>query len=67
VEHTLQPQFQYIHHWKNNDIMLWDNRRTMHMAFGHPVDEIRIVQRSTIRGSVQMGRVLEDSSEVQTA
>lgn len=66
VAHTLQPQFQYIHHWQNNDIVLWDNRRTMHMAFGHPADEIRVVQRSTIRGTVQMGRVLQDSNEAQS-
>lgn len=65
IEHTLQPQFQYIHEWQNNDIVVWDNRRTQHMAFGHPVDEIRIVQRSTIRGTVEMGRLLEE--EVQQA
>ncbi len=60
VEHAQQPQFQYIHQWQNNDIVAWDNRRTMHMAFGHPTDEIRIVQRSTIRGSAKMGRIIED-------
>lgn len=66
VDHTLQPQFQYIHEWQNNDIIAWDNRRTMHMAFGHPVEEIRIVQRSTIRGTVKMGRVFDDQREVKT-
>lgn len=58
LQHTLQPRFRYIHAWENNDVMLWDNRRTMHCAFGHPVDEVRIVQRSTLRGSMAMGRVL---------
>ncbi len=67
IDHALQPQFQYIHDWQNNDIVLWDNRRTMHMAFGHPANEIRIVQRSTIRGTVRMGRVIEDTQEEQTA
>jgi|TARA_R100000005_G_scaffold95328_1_gene76403 taurine dioxygenase len=66
VAHTLQPRFQYIHLWENNDVVAWDNRRTMHMAFGHPVDETRIVQRSTIRGTVKMGRVIETCEE-QTA
>ncbi|MFO7550512.1 MAG: TauD/TfdA family dioxygenase [Haliea sp.] len=66
VEHALQPRFRYIHAWKNNDVIAWDNRRTMHMAFGHPVAETRIVQRSTIRGSVKMGRSLDDE-EVQSA
>lgn len=67
IAHTLQPQFQYIHDWEENDIVLWDNRRTMHSAFGHPVDEVRIVQRSTIRGTVQMGRVIEEEQKEQTA
>jgi hypothetical protein len=38
----------------------------MHMAFGHPVSETRIVQRSTLRGTVKMGRTI-DSGEEQTA
>lgn len=67
IDHTLQPQFQYIHDWENDDIVLWDNRRTMHKAFGHPVDEIRIVQRSTIRGTVQMGRVIDEDNEEKRA
>jgi len=60
IDHTLQEQFQYIHEWQNNDIVVWDNRRTMHKAFGHPVDDIRVVQRSTIRGGAKMGRELPE-------
>lgn len=67
IAHALQPRFQYIHAWENDDIMLWDNRRTMHCAFGHPVDQVRIVQRSTIRGSVAMGRIIEDGQEARRA
>ena len=66
VAHALQPRFQYVHAWQNNDVVAWDNHRTMHMAFGHPVSETRIVQRSTLRGTVKMGRVI-DSGEEQTA
>jgi taurine dioxygenase len=61
IAHALQPHLQYVHAWENDDIMLWDNRRTMHCAFGHPVEQVRIVQRSTIRGTVAMGRVLRDA------
>jgi taurine dioxygenase len=67
IDHTLQPRFQYIHEWENNDIMLWDNRRTMHCAFGHPVDEVRVVQRSTIRGTAPMGRLISEEQEVLRA
>jgi len=66
IEHTLQPEFQYIHDWQDDDIIVWDNRRTQHMAFGHPVDEVRIVQRSTLRGTARMGRLIE-KGEVQGA
>ncbi len=58
IDHTLQPRFQYTHEWQNNDIIVWDNYRTMHMAWGHPANETRIVQRSTIRGTTKMGREL---------
>ncbi|MBP6381902.1 MAG: TauD/TfdA family dioxygenase [Pseudomonadales bacterium] len=61
IAHALQPRLQYVHAWENDDIMLWDNRRTMHCAFGHPVEQVRIVQRSTIRGTVAMGRLLQDA------
>lgn len=61
IEHTLQPRFQYVHEWDNNDMVLWDNRRTMHAAFGHPVDQIRVVHRTTIKGHVAMGRLMPET------
>lgn len=61
IDHALQPHFQYIHSWENNDMVLWDNRRTMHCAMGHPIDQVRVVHRTTIKGTVAMGRVIEDS------
>lgn len=61
IDHTLNPRFQYIHEWENDDMVLWDNRRTMHCAMGHPVDQIRVVHRTTIKGTVPMGRVMEES------
>lgn len=62
IEHVNQPRFHYIHKWENNDMVLWDNRRTMHMALGHPADQIRIVHRTTIKGTVAMGRIYEEDS-----
>lgn len=62
IEHALDPRFQYIHDWEENDMLLWDNRRAMHAAFGHPVDQIRIVHRTTIKGGVAMGRIYEEGN-----
>ena len=57
IDHCLNPRFHYIHDWQDNDMVLWDNRRTMHAAFGHPADQVRIVHRTTIKGDVAMGRI----------
>jgi taurine dioxygenase len=62
IAHILQPRFQYIHDWDNNDMVVWDNRRTLHAALGHPVDQIRVIHRTTIKGTVPMGRVMEEMS-----
>jgi alpha-ketoglutarate-dependent 2,4-dichlorophenoxyacetate dioxygenase len=32
MEHATQPQFVYRHEWRNNDLVIWDNRATMHRA-----------------------------------
>lgn len=53
-----QPQFVYEHAWDEGDIVLWDNYRMMHKAMGHPLDVIRIVHRTTLRGKATVGRTL---------
>jgi taurine dioxygenase len=42
-------------------MVVWDNRRTLHAAMGHPVDQIRIVHRTTIKGTIPMGKVMEEA------
>lgn len=59
IDHVVQPQFVYEHIWQEGDIILWDNYRMMHSTTGHPLDEVRIVQRSTLRGVATIGRVLD--------
>src|SRR5262249_54083912 len=29
-EHATQPRFVYVHKWKPHDLVMWDNRQTMH-------------------------------------
>jgi taurine dioxygenase len=50
--HATQPEFVYRHQWKANDIVLWDNRCTMHQALGD-FDETqsRYMERSTVLGT----------------
>jgi alpha-ketoglutarate-dependent 2,4-dichlorophenoxyacetate dioxygenase len=30
IEHAIQPQFTYTHHWRVGDLVIWDNLATMH-------------------------------------
>jgi alpha-ketoglutarate-dependent 2,4-dichlorophenoxyacetate dioxygenase len=32
IEHATQPQFTYRHVWHEGDLVIWDNRATMHRA-----------------------------------
>lgn len=44
-----QAHFAYVHDWQVGDLMLWDNRRTMHRAFGYPRKYQRVMHRSTLQ------------------
>jgi alpha-ketoglutarate-dependent 2,4-dichlorophenoxyacetate dioxygenase len=49
IEHATQPQFVYTHTWAVGDLVMWDNRCTMHR--GRPYDEVnhrRDLRRATI-------------------
>jgi alpha-ketoglutarate-dependent 2,4-dichlorophenoxyacetate dioxygenase len=49
IEHATQRQFVYTHRWRVNDMVMWDNRCTMHR--GTAFDDTRFprdVQRATV-------------------
>jgi alpha-ketoglutarate-dependent 2,4-dichlorophenoxyacetate dioxygenase len=50
VEHATQRQFVYVHRWRVGDLVMWDNRRTMHRARSFPVHEPRDMRRTTLAG-----------------
>ena len=35
MEHAIQPQFRYRHIWKVGDLVMWDNRCTMHRGIAY--------------------------------
>jgi alpha-ketoglutarate-dependent 2,4-dichlorophenoxyacetate dioxygenase len=39
IEHATQPRFVYRHLWRVGDLVIWDNRATMHRA--RPFDDAR--------------------------
>jgi taurine dioxygenase len=56
VGHALQDKYCYRHHWRPHDMVLWDNRRTMHMAFGYPYEMKRHGFRTTLKNDFRVGR-----------
>jgi alpha-ketoglutarate-dependent 2,4-dichlorophenoxyacetate dioxygenase len=50
IEHATQRQFVYAHKWAVNDLVMWDNRQTMHRARPFPVNEPRDMRRTTLVG-----------------
>lgn len=59
VAHTRDSRFHYYHQWQPGDMVLWDNWRMMHCATGTPPGVRRRINRTTIQGSVSLGRVLQ--------
>jgi taurine dioxygenase len=51
-QHATRPQFVYRHTWLDDDILMWDNRCTMHLALGdYDEHERRHLERTTILGT----------------
>ena len=46
--HAIAPEFQYRHRWKPGDIVVWDNRATMHRAMNDYAGERRVMQRVAV-------------------
>ncbi|HEX2337405.1 MAG TPA: TauD/TfdA family dioxygenase [Hyphomicrobiaceae bacterium] len=49
-EHATQPRFVYVHKWKVNDLVMWDNRQTMHRGRRYDEAQARDVRRTTVAG-----------------
>ena len=45
-----EPRFVYRHKWETDDILMWDNRCTMHRRDGFDPTTIRIMHRTTTSG-----------------
>lgn len=50
--HATQPKFIYSHKWQKGDLVVWDNRRTLHTASMFDADKyLRIMHRTTVVGT----------------
>ena len=51
-EHATQRQFVYAHVWHPWDLVMWDNRVTMHRARRYDPKEVRDMRRTTLTNEV---------------
>ncbi len=48
IEHATQPQFVYRHRWAPGDLVMWDNRCTLHRGRRWNLAERRELRRTTV-------------------
>jgi alpha-ketoglutarate-dependent 2,4-dichlorophenoxyacetate dioxygenase len=49
IAHATQRQFVYTHRWRLHDLVIWDNRCTMHRARPFDTTKVRDLRRVTTR------------------
>jgi alpha-ketoglutarate-dependent 2,4-dichlorophenoxyacetate dioxygenase len=52
TEFATQPQFVYTHRWTAGDLVMWDNRCTMHRAREYDDTQVRDMHRTTVSDGV---------------
>ncbi len=51
LDWVTQPQFVYRHAWKVGDVVMWDNRPTLHRAMPYDPQHRRVLQRTELKGT----------------
>jgi len=47
--HATQPQFTFRQQWREGDVLLWDNRCTLHRRDSFDASERRLMHRTQIK------------------
>ena len=50
AEHATQPRLVYVHRWRQWDLVMWDNRQTMHRVRRFDDRQPRDMRRTTVAG-----------------
>jgi taurine dioxygenase len=50
-DHAEKPEFVYRHKWRLGDLIVWDNRCSMHARDDFPSDQRRLMLRTTTKGT----------------
>ena len=51
-EHATKPEFVYVHIWRLHDLVMWDNRQTMHRVRRYDQSQPRDMRRATVAGTM---------------
>ena len=54
-----RPEFVYSHKWQKGDLVIWDNRTTMHRGRAHDESQPRDLRRAT---TLELGSTLEEAA-----
>ena len=50
-EHATQSEFVYVHKWTVHDLVMWDNRQTMHRVRRYDQSQPRVMRRASVAGT----------------
>jgi alpha-ketoglutarate-dependent 2,4-dichlorophenoxyacetate dioxygenase len=48
MEAATAPGLSYVHTWRQGDVVMWDNRATLHRGRPWPAHEARLMVRTTV-------------------
>lgn len=51
TEHATRSEFVYVHRWTVHDLVMWDNRQTMHQVRRYDQSQPRDMRRATVAGT----------------
>src|SRR6201992_3040505 len=51
TEHATQREYVHVHKWKLHDLIMWDNRQTMHRVRRYDQSQPRDMRRATVAGT----------------
>jgi alpha-ketoglutarate-dependent 2,4-dichlorophenoxyacetate dioxygenase len=67
MEAATQAGTSYLHQWREGDVVMWDNRATMHRGRPWPAQEPRLMVRTTISATAADGVDAMRSPSTQAA
>ena len=62
--HATQPQFIYKHYWRQGDLLIWDNRHSMHRVIPFDYEKhARVMHRTSVSGDLLAGTEYASQAE----